>query len=76
MVVDDEEFCITTMKQILKVSGIDIENVLDLCYDGNDAVETVKLSYGAGITYSFIFTDFSMPVKDGIQASREIREFL
>ena len=29
-----------------------------------------------GITYKIIFTDFSMPVMDGIEATKKMRSFL
>lgn len=76
MVVDDEEFCLATMKTIMQSSGIDVENKVDFAISGIDALNTVKESFGFGTTYEFIFTDFSMPKMNGIEATREIRKFL
>ena len=36
----------------------------------------MKDAYLNGMSYSVIFTDFSMPIMDGIDATRKIREFL
>ena len=66
LVVDDEEFCLTTMKSIMQSSGLDVENKVDFCISGQDAVNTIVESYQMGITYTLIFTDFSMPHMNGI----------
>lgn len=39
MVVDDEEFCLTTMKSILFNLGIDTENQVDFCITGLEALD-------------------------------------
>ena len=39
MVVDDEEFCLTTLKSILFNLGIDTENKVDFCLTGLEAYE-------------------------------------
>jgi CheY-like chemotaxis protein len=36
----------------------------------------VKKTYENGMSYSIIFTDFSMPVMDGIEATKKIRRYL
>ena len=38
MVIDDEEFCQTMMKSILFRVGIDVENRVDFCITGLEAV--------------------------------------
>ena len=38
MVVDDEEFCISTMEIILEHCGIDIKNRVDYCITGMEAL--------------------------------------
>jgi len=74
--VDDEEFCISAMRAILKDQGIDTDFQVDFCIHGKEALETVKKIYGANMRYSLILTDFSMPVMDGIEAVSKIRKFL
>ena len=38
LVADDEEFCISSLKLILEHCGIDIENRVDYCITGMEAV--------------------------------------
>ena len=71
--MDDEEFCQTVMKGLLFKHGVDIENGLDLCITGQEALEKVASVYDEGCTYKMIFMDFSMPVMDGIESTRRIR---
>lgn len=39
LVVDDEEFCISTMKMMLKMAGVDTSNQVDFCISGQEALE-------------------------------------
>ena len=73
--MDDEEFCLASMKAILNKAGFDIQNRLDSCINGVEMVNLVVNSYSIGINYKLIFTDFSMPNMDGIQAVDLIRTF-
>ena len=41
MIVDDEEFCLTAMKAILNIIGIETEQTVDSCMNGKEAVETM-----------------------------------
>jgi CheY-like chemotaxis protein len=75
-VIDDEEFCITSMTAILKKIGVDVKNQVDYCMTGIEAIEKLKETYLSDMKYKFIFTDFNMPEMDGIQASYKMREFL
>ena len=74
--IDDEEFCLTSMTTILKKIGVDIQNQVDFCITGIEAIEKLKETYLGGMRYKFIFTDFNMPEMDGIQATYKMREFL
>ena len=74
--VDDEEFCISAMKAIFERVGINCEDQMDFCLSGEEAVTQVKKAYEHGMSYKIIFTDFSMPVMDGIEATYQIRKFL
>lgn len=48
MVVDDEEFCLNSMKVILRSLGIDVENQVDFCIDGEDAMRSFETAYEHG----------------------------
>ena len=39
MIVDDEELCVTSLKSMLQVLGIDITHQVDSCYSGKEAIE-------------------------------------
>jgi len=76
LVVDDEEFCISSMESILRMAGLDVEQMVDFCINGEEAVKQVIESYQLGITYALVLTDFSMPVLNGIEATKKIRKVL
>lgn len=76
LIVDDEEFCITTMKHIFKSIGVDIDHTIDYCFTGKEAIEQVKDCYRLGLKYKLILTDFCMPELDGIQSTKLIRNHL
>ena len=74
--MDDEEFCLASVKVLLKKSGIDTKNNVHYCITGQEAVKKVKEHYANGGTYKLILTDFMMPVMGGIEATKLIRDFL
>jgi two-component system sensor histidine kinase/response regulator len=76
MVVDDEEFCIEVMKAMLFRAGIDTEHQVDFCISGKEALDQLIYSTNYGLSYKMILTDFSMPVMDGIQATKKMRDYL
>ena len=76
MVLDDEEFCLSAMKAMLQILQIDVEHHVDFCIDGREAINKVKENYENGIKYKIIFTDFKMPIMDGIEATKCIRAML
>ena len=63
------------MKILLYKTGIDVDHRVDICINGLEALETIKKSYPHDIQYQLIFMDFSMPVMNGIEATKKIREF-
>ena len=73
MLVDDEEFCLSAMKQMMGIFGIDTCNHIDSCINGKEAYDKIVESSALGITYSVIFMDYSMPIMDGITATKMIR---
>jgi CheY-like chemotaxis protein len=64
------------MRSILINLGVDVVNQVDFCINGEEALELVALSYELGIGYSVIFTDFSMPIMDGVESTSKIRQML
>ena len=76
MVVDDEEFCLSSMKSMLKLAGIDVKQKCDVFITGKESLDYLKKMYKQGYSYSYIFTDFSMPVMNGIESTRQMRQFL
>jgi len=50
--------------------------MVDFCINGEEAVKQVIESYRLGITYALVLTDFSMPVLNGIEATKKIRKVL
>ena len=71
--VDDEEFCISTMKALLFNLEIDIDIQVDFCINGLEALNHIKDAYKHGLSYKVILTDFSMPIMDGIESTRQIK---
>jgi CheY-like chemotaxis protein len=49
---------------------------VDFCIHGKEAYEMIKFHAGKGSRHKIIFTDFSMPIMDGIKATKKIRKFL
>ena len=76
MVVDDEEFCIAAMRGMLNTLGINAMYHVDFCINGQDAYDRFIEAYKKGFVYSLIFTDFQMPVINGIDCTKKIRAFL
>ena len=72
LVVDDEEFCISTMRLLLQLSGVRDDAQVDYCITGQEALDKVRQALDLGIGYKLIFTDFNMPVMDGIMATENI----
>ena len=75
LVVDDEEFCLCTVKYLLIKLGVDVDASVDFCLNGQEALHTVEDAMGHGVSYVLILTDFSMPKMDGLESTRRIREF-
>lgn len=76
LLVDDEEFCLTTMSALLSTLSIDCSMVVDTAINGREALDRIIEAYDNGIQYSVIFMDFSMPVYNGIEATSAIRNHL
>ena len=68
LVVDDEEFCQTTIRVLLRKAKVALSHV-DFCIDGLEAFNRVKDVYSKGDKYDLIMTDFNMPKLNGIEAT-------
>ena len=64
------------MKAVLFSTGIDVEYQVDYCITGKEALEQLKKTYQHGMSYKLIFTDFNMPVMNGIEATIQMRKYL
>ena len=42
LIIDDEEFCITALKQLLQISGVEVNNLVDCCLSGLKAIQMVE----------------------------------
>lgn len=75
MVVDDEEFCLESLRVLLGKAGVDM-SLVDFCITGEEALNNVKREYSNGGSYRLILTDFMMPVMNGIVSTAHIRSYL
>jgi CheY-like chemotaxis protein len=70
LVVDDEEMIRTMFSRIFSHLGLeDVAVSLSLAADGQEAVEKAKQQQ-----YHIVFMDFKMPVMNGLEAGRAIKE--
>lgn len=65
LVVDDEKLLVKGIKFNLENEGYEV----DVCYDGESAVEMAK-----GTSYDLILLDLMMPKLDGLETCMKIRE--
>ena len=64
---------------IMKVLGVqNVEKIVDYCFNGQDLVDHVKKAIDDNDSqrYSLILTDCSMPIIDGYEAVKQIRDLL
>ncbi|MDC7236223.1 MAG: transporter substrate-binding domain-containing protein [Sphaerochaetaceae bacterium] len=66
LVCDDTEINIKIIKKILEQREI----IVDVAYDGKEAVEKAKKNY-----FDAILMDIRMPILDGLEATKQIRLF-
>ena len=76
LIVDDEPVCLLGVRQMLHMCSVDIENVVDVAMNGEEATKSVQAAIELGFSYNLILTDISMPVMDGFEASKKIRQIL
>ena len=60
----------------LEYSDTLIDDVVDLASNGQEALEKVEERFNTlGTSYSLIMTDISMPIMDGFETAKVIRQF-
>ena len=67
LVIDDEGLVTTSLKQLLKKSGYDV----DVANSGHVALEKVKAN-----DFDLIVSDIRMPDINGVETVKKIREYL
>ncbi|MBJ2128680.1 response regulator [Alteromonas sp. IB21] len=70
LIVEDNEINQLVIKEQLKEVGLPS----DLDVNGKEGVEKVKRAFAEKSPYAIIFMDCHMPVMDGLEATRQIRE--
>ena len=75
MIVDDEEFCLSSIQGMIEKTGFDFEQRVDFSMTGLQALTKVKDSFLKGVTYKLILMDFNMPEMDGLESTLQIRNF-
>ena len=62
----------------MRILGLDHKELVDVCYNGEQAVELVKKAIHEDDIdrYSLILTDCSIPFMDGYEASKIIRRLI
>ena len=76
MLVDDEEFCLSSMNSMLFNLGVDTNKRVDYCISGHEALDRLKEAYKKGVKYELILLDFNMPQMNGIELTYRIRQYL
>ena len=72
LVIDDERNDCEHAKDVLEGLGISA----DICMNGSEAVELVKLAAARHEAYDLILVDMRMPERDGIEVTRDLRDMM
>lgn len=72
LVADDDKDVIEGIRKMMDGSGVQIESAPD----GKEALAMVKKEYDAGREYNAIILDWQMPVMNGMDAAKAIREII
>ena len=66
----------SAMRSILFSIGIDVDHQVEYCITGKEALDQLKKTYGFGMSYKLVLTDFNMPVMNGIDATLKMRKYM
>jgi two-component system chemotaxis response regulator CheY len=69
LIVDDDPVCRELLRDLLRSRG-----ACDVAYDGQEAIEAIRLSLEDGRPYDLVCLDIMMPGTDGHDALRSIRQ--
>lgn len=72
LTIDDDPIACEHAKTILGEVGINS----DICVDGDDALQMIRLRHARRDEYNLILIDLKMPYKSGIELTREIRKII
>ena len=70
LIVEDEFLSRNLLASLMAERGS-----ADVAVDGEEAVRAVKYAYDSGTPYDVIFLDIMLPVMDGQEALRRIRDY-
>ena len=78
LLVDDEPYNLIALQIILQKSGYPfIQDSIDTANNGLEAVKKIEEAFeNKNYSYGLIFMDLSMPVMDGFDATKQIRQFV
>ena len=62
------------MKQILFKLEVNVDDRVDFCITGEEALTQLKFAANNNISYKIVFTDFNMPILNGIEMAKKIRK--
>ena len=62
------------LRAMLKSCQIDVDKIVDVAMNGQEAVDCIETGLKLGLEYKLVLTDFSMPVMDGLEATRKIKK--
>lgn len=51
-----------------------MNKIVDIALNGKEAVESINAAIRLGLSHKLVLTDFSMPVMDGLEATRQIKQ--
>lgn len=72
LVADDDPNVVEGIREMMKGTGVTVE----YASNGQKALEMVKAEYAAKREYNAIILDWQMPVMNGLDAAKEIREII
>ena len=66
LVIDDEPFCALGVRGLLKQWNIKVDHTVDIAFNGEEALRSIRKAKELGVHYFLVFTDINMPIMDGL----------